>query len=285
MRDWFDVYFPWFFIFGFPVVCFIIAMIAGCSGVPHTPGPYCDTVDAQDWNPARYGDVMDVDPAWGTDTSLEAYLWEFAGGEGYWPSGNDFAEDGAAASPRAKYLNSLELLVTGFPFWESFDPSTPLDQLEGEPLKWFAAMVHQGTPATRFDCGTSGNASAKYWRVPRQPDTILYYPGWVAGENVWRTAVVVHENWHGTGAYHSVHDSSKDQSIERAGSYWMSALYLAALCHSSEDVDITAFERQRACFIGDAILRSKFVEPHPVRMSTLSDINSNFHNYLRGIYE
>lgn len=35
MRDFFDMYFAWFFIFGFPVVCFIIAMLTGCAAEPN----------------------------------------------------------------------------------------------------------------------------------------------------------------------------------------------------------------------------------------------------------
>jgi len=41
MRDFVDVYGAWFYIFGFPVVCFIIAMLTGCSGTVVNYAPIC----------------------------------------------------------------------------------------------------------------------------------------------------------------------------------------------------------------------------------------------------
>ena len=29
MRDWVDVYFPWVYVFGVPVVCFLLALMLG----------------------------------------------------------------------------------------------------------------------------------------------------------------------------------------------------------------------------------------------------------------
>jgi hypothetical protein len=49
MRDWFDIYFAWFYIFGFPIACFLLALLLGCGSEvvePICEEPDVDSVEA-----------------------------------------------------------------------------------------------------------------------------------------------------------------------------------------------------------------------------------------------
>jgi len=53
MRDYMDMYGAWFFIFGFPVVCFIIAMLTGCGPPPRYTYNACVDVLVKNNEPFR----------------------------------------------------------------------------------------------------------------------------------------------------------------------------------------------------------------------------------------
>lgn len=257
----------------------ILLAVGGCSDWPDFDGPYCETVEYKGWEPAENGDKFDNNPMWVYDKDLEEYLWEYAGGvEGGFPSGNDIDQEShVALSPRAKHLTTLEFIATSFPDWETFDPSTDLERLESNPLKWFAAMVYQKTPKSWFDCGDRGGAAVQSTRRGRE--AVIYYPPYINANKVYRAGIVVHEVWHTTGKTHSP-NAGQDVDKEYRGSYWMHSLFLAAVCHAPEEYNITPEEKWKACYESNNILKSRFSEPTNLTPGDLSDIWENFPKYI-----